>query len=257
MTRLSRQESNTGYYHVMTRGINKNKIFKSKPDKQKLIDIIREKLSEVDCKVYAYCVMDNHLHLLLNSSIENLSLFMKKINISYAMYYNWKNDRIGPVFQDRFRSENILNDRYFYGVIRYIHNNPVKANIVAKPEKYNWSSMSEYIGDEADIVHINGIKLIQNSFHTVSSFMKFHLIQDEHNYLEIEEEDELKNIQLSEKMIKDYLKEKNLKEIGELKDKEDLIIRLLKTEQYSYRKIAELVECSVYQVYASNKKNRP
>lgn len=257
MPRLSRQESNTGYYHVMTRGINKNKIFKSKPDKQKLINIIKEKLNEVDCEVYAYCVMDNHLHLLLNSSIENLSLFMKKINISYAMYYNSKNDRIGPVFQDRFKSENILNDRYFYGVIRYIHNNPVKANIVSKPEKYNWSSMSEYIGDEADIVHINGIQLIQNSFDTVLSFMEFHQVQDEHNYLEIEEEDELKNIQLSEKIIKDYLKEKELKEINELKDKEELIIRLLKTEQYPYRKIAELVECSVYQVYASNKKNRP
>lgn len=257
MPRLSRQESHTGFYHVMTRGINKNKIFKTNPDKQKLMDIIREKLSEIDCKVYAYCVMDNHLHLLLNSNIENLSLFMKKINISYAMYYNSKNDRIGPVYQDRFRSESILNDRYFYGVIRYIHNNPVKANIVAKPEKYNWSSMSEYIRDEADIVHINGIQLMQNSFDTVSSFMEFHQVQDEHNYLEIEEEDELKNMQLSEKMIKDYLKEKNLKEINELKDKEELIIRLLKTEQYSYRKIAELVECSVYQVYASNKKNRP
>ena len=241
----------------MTRGINKEKIFKSKYDKQKLIDIIREKLNEIDCKVFAYCVMDNHLHLLLNSSIENLSLFMKKINISYAMYYNSKNDRIGPVFQDRFKSENILNDRYFYGVIRYIHNNPVKANIVAKPEKYNWSSMGEYIRDEADIVHINGIQLIQNSFHTVSSFMKFHKVQDEHNYLEIEEEDELKNIQLGEKMIKEYLKGKNLKEKNELKDKDELIIRLLKTKQYSYRKIAELVECSVYQVYASNKKNRP
>lgn len=241
----------------MTRGINKNKIFKSISDKQKLINIIREKLNEVDCKVYAYCVMDNHLHLLLNSSIENLSLFMKKINISYAMYYNSKNDRIGPVFQDRFKSETILNDRYFYGVIRYIHNNPVKANIVAKPEKYNWSSMSEYIGDKADIVHINGIQLIQKSFETESSFMKFHQIQDEHNYLEIEEEDELKNIKLSEKIIKNYLEEVNLKDINELIDKNELIIRLLKTKQYSYRKIAELVECSVYQVHTSNKKNRP
>ena len=166
MPRVSREESYTGYYHVMTRGINKEKIFKSKSDKQKLIDIIKEKLNEVDCKVFAYCVMDNHLHLLVNSSIENLSLFMKKINISYAMYYNSKNDRIGGVFQDRFKSENILNDRYFYGVVRYIHNNPAKVNIVKRPEEYNWSSMNEYIKDEADIVDINGIKLIQNNFHT-------------------------------------------------------------------------------------------
>lgn len=257
MPRVSREESYTAYYHVMTRGINKEKIFKSKSDKQKLIDIIKKKLNEVDCKIFAYCVMDNHLHLLVNSSIENLSLFMKKINISYAMYYNSKNDRIGSVFQGRFKSENILNDRYFYGVVRYIHNNPVKANIVKKPEEYNWSSMNEYIKDEANIVDINGIKLIQNNFHTVSSFMEFHQVQDEHNYLEIDEEYELKNIQLSEKVIKDYLKEKNLKEVNELKDKEELIISLLKTKQYSYRKIAELVGCTVHQVYASNKKNRP
>lgn len=241
----------------MTRGINKDAIFKSRQDKGKLINVIKEKTSEITCKTFAYCVMDNHLHLLLECDVEDLSLIMQKINISYAAYYNYKNNRIGPVFQDRFKSEIIFDERHFYGVIRYIHNNPVKANIVSKPEKYIWSSMREYIYNDHDIIHIDAKKTIKESFQTILSFKEFHEIQDKEDYLDIEEELELRKIELSKEIINNYLKETDSVMSIKLEDKEKAIIELLETNKFSYRKIAELVGCSVHRVYNANKKNRP
>lgn len=241
----------------MTRGINKDKIFQSKSDKDKLIGIIKEKSNEISCKIYAYCVMDNHLHLLVECDVEELSLLMKMINIAYAIYYNFKNNRIGPVFQDRFKSEIILDERHFYGVIRYIHNNPVKANIVAKPEKHIWCSIREYIDNEDNIIHKDAKKVIKENFKTMSSFKEFHAIQDEEDYLEIEEELELRKEELSEEIINNYLKEIKSEALTNHLDKEKVIIILLETGRFSYRKIAKLVKCSVHMVYNANKKNRP
>lgn len=241
----------------MTRGINKDKIFQSKSDKEKLMEIIKEKSDEIICKIYSYCIMDNHLHLLVECNVEDLSLLMKRINIAYAIYYNFKNNRIGPVFQDRFKSEIIFNERHFYGVIRYIHNNPVKANIVIKPEGYIWSSMREYLGNENNIIHKDAKKDMEENFKTISSFKEFHEIQDEEDYLEIDEEIELRKEELGEEIISNYLKEIKSELLTNKLDKEKVIIKLLETEKFSYRKIAELVGCSVNMVYNTNKKNRP
>ena len=89
--------------------------------------------------------MDNHIHLLLKESSEGLATMMKRINVSFAYYFNQKHQRIGHLFQDRFKSEPIENERYLLAVIRYIHNNPVKAGIVKKPEQYKWSSYNSYL----------------------------------------------------------------------------------------------------------------
>lgn len=257
LPRLGRQESNTKHYHVMTRGINKDAIFKNKLDKEKLIKVIKKKINEIECKIYAYCVMDNHLHLLLECDVGDLSLLMQKINISYAAYYNLKNNRIGPVFQDRFKSEIIFDEKYFYGVIRYIHNNPVQANIVIKPEEYIWSSIREYIYNESNIIHKDAKKMIKENFKTISSFSKFHEIQDKQDYLEIAEEVQLRKIELGREIIDNYLEQIESEALVNTEDKEQVIIKLLETEKFSYRKIAELVGASVHMVYVTNKKTRP
>jgi len=84
--------------------------------------------------------MENHLHLLVKVDIDKLEILMKKLNVKYAMYYNKFADRNGHVFQDRFRSEAVEDYTYLLGVLRYIHNNPVKAKIVGDMLKYKWSS---------------------------------------------------------------------------------------------------------------------
>lgn len=94
--------------------------------------------------------MGNHVHLLLKDKKDELDLIMKKIVGSYAYYYNQKYDRIGHLFQDRYKSETVDDDEYYLTVLRYIHQNPVKAKIT-EIDKYKWSSYEEYIG-QADII---------------------------------------------------------------------------------------------------------
>lgn len=145
MTRHSRQLSETGLYHVMLRGNERKNIFQDDKYKQRFLDGIETKGNEVDFAVHAYCIMNNHVHLLINSKGQDLASIMKGIAVRYAAFYNWKQGRVGHVFQDRFKSEPIENDAYLLAVVRYIHNNPVKARMVAKPADYRWSSYCEYL----------------------------------------------------------------------------------------------------------------
>src|SRR5690606_6920396 len=130
--------------HIMVRGNAKQDIFIDDQDKRKFVKTILQKRNEGLFKIYAFCIMNNHAHLVVKELKESISKFMKRITTSYAFYFNAKYERIGHVFQDRFRSEIIKNDSYLLSVIRYVHNNPEKANISYK-EDYTWSSYREYI----------------------------------------------------------------------------------------------------------------
>lgn len=255
MSRLSRVESHSGFYHIMARGINKEKIYKTELNKGKLFKIIREKNIEVGCKIYSYCIMDNHLHLLAKADLKDLSLLMKRINGSYAMYYNSIEERIGPVFQGRFKSENVEDERYLHGVIRYIHNNPVEAKIVNIPENYRWSSMQEYLSREDGLIAQEAREFIYYNFKTKNIFKDFHLKRDENIYLEIEEDLNKINKEIGNRIVKKFLEEKGVNELSILRDKGELIMKLLQTGRFSYEEIAEIAECSKYQVYACNKNN--
>ena len=253
MPRLSRIESYSGFYHIMIRGINRKKIFKTEFNKEKLFYIIKEKNSDVDCQIYSYCIMGNHLHLLVKAEMEDLSLFMKKINGSYAMYYNYTNERVGPVFQDRFKSENVEDEKYLYGVIRYIHNNPVEAKIVNMPENYKWSSMGEYLSGKDGLIAQEAREFMYHSFKTKSNLIDFHLKQDETMYLETEEDLNRINREIGNRIVRKFLEENAVEELLELNDKSELIMRLLQTGRFSYGEIAGLAECSKYQVFNYNK----
>ena len=96
------------------------------------------------CFLYAYCLMPNHIHLLIKESQEGIGSVIKRIAISYASYFNHKYQRIGHLFQDRFKSEPVDDMNYFITLIRYIHQNPVAAGITSNVEDYVWSSWVEY-----------------------------------------------------------------------------------------------------------------
>ena len=146
MTRQPREKSATGYYHIMMRGINREFICRTVKEKHYFMDLLKEDLSP--CLV-GYCLMDNHVHLLVNAQLDELSFVIKKVNVKYkyAMQYNYHNQRVGHLFQNRYKSETINTESYLIQVIRYIHNNPVKAGMIQKAEEYQWSSYKEYLGN--------------------------------------------------------------------------------------------------------------
>lgn len=146
MSRNARKKSESGIYHIMLRGINKQAIFEDDEDRVKLLKVIKQYKNVSKYEIYAYCLMDNHVHLLLKETVESMGLAIKRICGSYVYWYNWKYGRIGHLFQERFKSEVIEDDEYFLTVLRYIHHNPIKAGLIEKVKEYKWSSYNEYIG---------------------------------------------------------------------------------------------------------------
>lgn len=145
MPREARKQYNGNLYHVMTQGINKENIFYNDTYKKIYIKLIFEYANKKKVKIIAYCIMRNHVHLLLNlKEVNDMSEFMKIVNMKYAMIYNEMEKRVGVVFRNRFESELIYNEEYFYNCVNYIHNNPVKAGIVKQANDYKFSSANNY-----------------------------------------------------------------------------------------------------------------
>jgi REP element-mobilizing transposase RayT len=188
MARHAREISRTEIYHIMVRGINKEQIFKKDFYKTKLLETLKEIKTEIDFSIIAYCIMNNHLHLLAKISDIDLASVMKKINVTYAMFYNKLETRYGYVFQGRFKSEAVEDDKYLLGALRYIHNNPVKAGLSDNIANYNWSSAREYINKNLILVSEQYINEISSLFGETSEFIKFHNLYDDYLYLDTKEE---------------------------------------------------------------------
>ncbi|WP_346897506.1 transposase [Clostridium sp. UBA7503] len=133
-------------YHVMCRGNRKKDIFLDSEDYQVYLKIIKKVKEELDFDIYSYCLMTNHVHLAIGTKDDDIGNIMKKINMLYSIYFNRKYDLIGHLFQGRYRSELIQEDKYILEVSRYIHLNPLRANMVTNAQDYKWSSYSTYLG---------------------------------------------------------------------------------------------------------------
>lgn len=148
MPRKARQRSITGYSHVIVRGIGKQILFEENKDYGYYVSLIRKYAKETGVTVCAYCLMENHVHLLLYDIDGELAMFMKKVGVSYAAYYNKKYERTGHLFQDRFISEAVEDEKYLLTVFRYILNNPSAAGICPASE-YPWNSYGKYDEEES------------------------------------------------------------------------------------------------------------
>ena len=139
--------------------------------------------------VVAYCLMENHVHLLLRSGLQEMPEAFKWINIKFAGRYNHKYERVGHVFQDRFKSEIIGTEEYLIQALRYIHNNPVKAKMVSDVSTYEWSSYNSYTGESNVLIDVTEKQIILGLFQgSIEWFEAFHLKEDDCGFLEIEED---------------------------------------------------------------------
>ncbi len=132
-------------YHITARGNRKAEIFLEREDYQKYLTIFEKVQSTHPITLHSYCLMPNHVHLLIETDNLPISLFMKELHARYAIYFNRKYDLVGHVFQGRYGAKLIDSVTYFLEVTRYIHRNPLEANLVLDPEKYHWSSYPAYL----------------------------------------------------------------------------------------------------------------
>lgn len=145
MPRHARKRAESGIYHIMLRGINQQQIFEDEGDNLKFLQILKECKELCGFRLLAYCLMGNHVHLLLKEGPESLEHVFKRIGGRFVYWYNVKYQRVGHLFQDRFKSEPVDSDAYLLTVIRYIHQNPVKVGLCERPEDYPYSSWKEYL----------------------------------------------------------------------------------------------------------------
>ena len=169
MPRQSRKPSGTGIYHVMMRGINHQTIFEDEEDNYQFINTLDRMRVRYDdegnacgrnCCYYAYCLMGNHFHLLIRERDERVGETIKRIASSYVYYYNRKYGRDGHLFKERFKSEPVNDMAYFTVLLRYIHQNPVKAGIVEKVKDYEFSSWGEYDGTVEPVFQICDVNTV-------------------------------------------------------------------------------------------------
>ena len=138
MARAARKKSDVGIYHVMLRGADQRVLFIDDEDCNRFLETLRRVKEGADFRLYACCLMGNHVHILMREGKVPLEQVFKRIGISYLYYYNWKYQLHGHLFQDRYRSESVNDDTYFLDVLRYICQNPVKAGLCRNITEYPW-----------------------------------------------------------------------------------------------------------------------
>ena len=133
----------------MLRGINQQQIFEDREDYEKFLEIVKNCKAICEFKLFAYCLMGNHVHLLIREGTESLEQVFKRLCGRFVYWYNVKYRRVGHLFQDRFKSEPVDSDEYFFTVLRYIHQNPTKAGLCKSVEGYAYSSYIEYFNENS------------------------------------------------------------------------------------------------------------
>jgi REP element-mobilizing transposase RayT len=144
MARKPREKSSSGIYHVMLRGNNKEDIFTGEGDYKKYLFILAETMADLDFKIYSFCLMPNHVHMLINECGGSISQIIKISSQKYSLWHNYSYGNIGHLFQDRFKSKAVENNTYFLAVLRYIHQNPLEAGLCTDIKDYKWSSFNGF-----------------------------------------------------------------------------------------------------------------
>lgn len=202
MARVARSRYPPGYYHIMNRGIAREKIFSSAADKNHYKKLAKSIFTEYPIEILAWCIMDNHFHYVLKGEPTDFSHALRRLNQSYAMTYNRRRERVGHVFQNRFKGEYIDSDDYLFAAVRYVHMNPVKAKIVSHAGDFAWSSYGEYFPDSGlkgsgscykkELASLtqredrqNFLEFFNNS---LDDFRVFHQGKDSYMFLDLEED---------------------------------------------------------------------
>lgn len=190
-------------YHVTTRGNRRNDIFRDEEDFQVYLTMLENNFiyySNLNYRLVAYCLMDNHVHLIIQTDKEPLKRFMARLNSMYTKYFNKKYNYIGHLFQARYFAETIEDDTQLLETSRYVHLNPVKARMVEWPDQYEWSSYLMLIGEK-------NVKLIDEDVIL--------------NYFKFERRFELYK-DFVEKKLKSLREALRLEDEAELKDKNEI-----------------------------------
>lgn len=245
MARKARLRSNDGIYHILLQGNNRQDIFLDDEDKFKMMQILKDKKQDNAFFLYSFCIMNNHIHLILRERHDGISHILKRAATSYAFYFNKKTNRLGRVFQDRFKSE-AINKNNLLSVIRFVHQNPIKAGI-GHMDEYRWSSYPEYIGNTEGQVDSSEIldMFSKDREIAIGEFIRFSHVKADETWLETADDKEIDSTNVydfTNKFLKDSsLTLEDLKKPECKKIRDEIILYLMNNSNLSKRRIAEIL----------------
>ena len=245
MPRNARKKSRSGVYHIMLRGVNRQTIFEDEEDKTKFLETLKRYKDISKYHLYSYCLMDNHVHLLVRESEETISEAIKRISSSYVYWYNLKYERCGHLFQARFRSENVETRTYFLTVLRYIHQNPMKAGLVKDVFEYKWTSLHEYVG-KVKMVDIDaGLRLFsKDKKEAINMFIQHTNEVNDDQCLE----DQVR-VRVSDSEVREYLRElgitnSSLLQQMERENRDETLVKLKQLNGVTVRQLSRITGIS-------------
>jgi putative transposase len=246
MPRAARKKSETGVYHIILRGINRQSIFEDDEDREKFLQTLSHYKEKCEYNIYAYCLMSNHFHLLLKIGKEPLDQIMRRIAGSYVYWYNLKYERIGNLFHDRFKSEPVESDSYFLAVLRYIHQNPIKAGITKDLSSYRWNSYREYIKNKGITDREYVLEMFsRDSAVAVEVFRRFANESNDDQCMDIEENERKLTYDEIKLMIEKMFKMKAVMIQNEPKERmKEMLKEILKIDGISTRQLARVTGIS-------------
>lgn len=154
MPRTARVFIENACYHIITRGNQKQVVFCEEDDFKHYLYLVHKYKVKYGCLIYGYCLMDNHVHLILElpKGVRSMSSFMHGLNQSYAMRFNSKYEKVGHLWQNRYKNYVVTKDDYLINLISYVEFNPIRANVALRIEDYCWSSYRARILGEKNII---------------------------------------------------------------------------------------------------------
>ena len=233
-----------GFHHVANQGVYKANIFATILEKEKFLSIVCKACDTYNIILHDYCIMDNHYHLLLETKRENLSYFMRQINGNYAIYFNRKQERSGPLWRGRYKSWYIVHEEYLEYTIKYIEYDPIKANLAFFPADYPYTLSAAILGTESIVPCAQKSLMIENyTERELKQFLQSDLTKDELGALDDEKRKKIIHDKKGIKTERDTPLEAYFSQV-DTKQERDQAMKKAFLDGYSQGEIAKLLNVS-------------
>jgi putative transposase len=254
MPRRSRMDI-IGYYHIVNRGVDRRVIYKDDDDFKHFLELLCAACLIYEVKVHSYVLMSNHYHLLIETSKENLSQYMKHINAYYAMYFNKKYKRSGHLWQGRFKSWYVTDEAYLYTLVAYIEYNPIQAKMTQRLGEYKYSSYLAF-SEQEKAMECMKESFVFETYEDIKERLAF--IEYAHNERILDEIKKASNLvvgSINEKKLDSEKLEKSLVKAKNIAERNSIIFQA-NQEGFSQHKLALIVGISQTQINRIIKKKR-
>ena len=234
-----------GFHHIINRGVARSNVYRCNEDKEKFLEILCKACRIYKVNIHDYCLMDNHYHILLETTTGNLSLFMRQINANYAIYFNKKYKRTGHLWQGRYKSWYIVDESYLYSLFRYIEHNPLKAKMRQHIGDYPFTLLATILSTKHEVIPCAKHSKLKKEYHYkgIQELLEKPLNKKEQQDLEAEQKKPITQDEHEFKQTKEITLENHLVDTKEIASRNSAIIKAL-DDGYTQGEIARYLGLS-------------